>query len=388
MNRTRIAHIFIDEYGTPSLEIEKDGVSPFFIYAAVIIPESELLNARELLARITKEYFPQQGYIKSSNIHNNTAGYSKYINILTEINSLRHFVHVLVVDKENVKRDSGLSIKQSFIKYFQRLLSRSFFEQYEEFHIVADETGYPEFIQSLETYMRDKAGIEPTLFTTNTFSMENDTTGEPLIQLADLYAGIIGRYYCGKFDENRATVIHNIIRSRISIEWFPEESVSIIAANDSLSQTFDIELFRLSIDTAVAYIDRNPGDRIGCELLSYLIQETKRNPWRHISSKEIKSRLTSIGLEIGDPINKVSDLRDNGVIIISPIGKKGYKFPTSEKEIAEFLNRLSGNVIPQIRRGYIINRMLAEKSFGKYNVLNSPDFSVLNMLSNIVNKQQ
>ena len=65
---------------------------------------------------------------------------------------------------------------------------------------------------------------------------------------------------------------------------------------------------------------------------------------RHISSKELKERLLNRKIEIGDPIVKVSELRDHGVLLVSPIGKKGYKFPTSEKELAEFYNRLSANV--------------------------------------------
>ena len=96
--------------------------------------------------------------------------------------------------------------------------------------------------------------------------------------------------------------------------------------------------------------------------------------------------MTAKRIDIGDPINKVSELRDAGVIVISPIGKKGYKFPTNEKEIAEFLNRLSSNVIPQIRRAAIINDALARLSYGSYNVLKSSEFEILNKMSEILNK--
>ena len=117
-----------------------------------------------------------------------------------------------------------------------------------------------------------------------------------------------------------------------------------------------------------------------------MLQEARYNPLRHMSSKELKERLKIKNIEIGDPIVKVSELRSNGVILISPIGKKGYKFPTSEKEIADFYNRLSSNIIPQLKRGYILNEVLAQRSIGKYNILKDARFDTLNTLSEIVNK--
>ena len=385
MDDSKVAYVFVDEYGTPDLEVGKEGNTPFFVYAAVVIPASEIIKARSIHGEMIASDF-KAGFIKSSKISNDKNGFAQYLTGLTKLKSLQHYVTALIVDKSKIKTPSGLSYKPIFIKYFQRLLSKSFFETYSEFHIVADKTGSKEFISSLENYMRETAGIEPTLFSNNTFEMKDDRTEEVLIQFADLYAGVIGRYFCGKFDENHAQAIHDVIKTRLSIEWFPEESIPMIAATNGFDSTFDSKLFELSVNTAVQYLNSGKDDKVGCELLNYLIQESRRNPKRHISSKEIKEYLTAKRIEIGDPINKVSELRDAGVIVISPIGKKGYKFPTTEKEIAEFLNRLSSNVVPQLKRGYIINDTLSRLSFGAYNVLKSSEFELLNKLSEIVNK--
>lgn len=380
------ACIYIDEFGTPELDTSKPGVSRYFIYAAVIIPKSSLAEAKELHSKILKNDF-QNKYIKSAHIGNDKSGFAKYVNSFTALKSLKHNVVALVVDKEGINGVKGLSFKQVFIKYFQRLLSESFFDSYEEFHICADKTGYPEFSKSLEQYMRDTGGVEPTLFSNNTFRTAEDLTEEPLLQLADLYAGALGRYYCNPTEENRAKVIHDIIKSRISIEWYPKDSISLFAATNGFDSSFDYKLFEISIHTAQKYIDENPDDKTGIELLLYLIQESHLNPRRHISSKELKEYLCAHGIEIGDPIIKISSLRDKGVVIISPIGKKGYKFPTSQKELAEFYNRLSCNVLPQLKRGFILNDVLLRRSFGDYNVLADPEFNVLKSLCDIVNKQ-
>ena len=371
-----IAYIYIDEYSTPDLEVNKEGNEPFFVYAAVIIQESEISVARAMLASIISKYYGR-GYIKSSRITKDERGYALTLNTLTDLRDLPHSVCALVIDKSKIASNSGLWFKRSFIKFFNKLLAHHFTDQFEEFHIIADKTGNQEFQASLKEFLEDNAYLGATLFSNNSFDVSDDVTGETLIQLADFYAGTIGRYYCGKYDKNRAEVINTFLRSRLSVLWFPEDYVSLIASYAQFDSNFDHDLMAAAIETAEKYLSMRPDDAIGCELINYLLQESIKNPRRPISSKEIKANLATRGIEIGDPITKVSDLRGKGVIIISPIGKKGYKFPTSEEELAEFYNRLSSNVIPQLIRGNKLNDVLNEKSFGKYNILGHDGFRLL-----------
>ena len=208
------------------------------------------------------------------------------------------------------------------------------------------------------------------------------------MQYADIYAGTICKYYCHQYNKEQAQDIHNIINSNVTIEWFPWESISLFAAENLFSEHFDKELYYLSLDTAKRYVESHEnGDIEGAELIKYLLQESTRNPFRVISSKEIKLNLQKRGIEIGDPISKISYLRSCRVVIISPQGKKGYKFPTSEKELADFYDRLRDNVIPQLKRCRILNNVLQEKSIGKYGVLKHEEYRILNQLCEIVNKE-
>lgn len=377
MNASSIVHIYIDEFSTPDLEINKTGNEQFFVYAAVIIRQTDLVAARGVLSTVISKYYSARGYIKSSKIPKDEKGYVLTLNTLTELRTLPHSVCALVVDKSEISRDSGLSYKRSFVKYFNKLLTRHFVGQYEEFHIVADKTGSQEFQRSLQSYLEQNANLGRTLFSNNTFDISDDVTGEQLIQLADFYAGTLGRYYCGKYDSKRAEVINNILRSKLSILWYPDDYVSLMASSSQFDSNFDQELIQSAIETAEYYLESYPEDTIGREIIQYILQESVRNPKRAISSKEIKANLGCRGIEIGDPITKISDLRGKGVLIISPIGKKGYKLPTCEEELADFFNRLSSNVIPQLIRGNTINRVLNEKTVGKYNVLGRSDFHLL-----------
>ena len=267
-----IAHIYIDENGNADLDVSKSGVPPYFIYAAVIISDTEIEKARTIHQSILKANF-QNSFIKSAHIGNDKSGFAKYVDSFSRLNELKHHVVALVVDKAKISKTSGLSFKPVFIKYFQRLLSKTFLNNFQEFHIIADSTGSQEFKESLERYLAEKGGIEPTLFSNNTFELAEDTKDEVLIQFADLYAGALGRYYCNCTEENRAKTIHDIIKSRITIEWYPDNCVSAIVATDSFSSSFDVNLLSLSRKTAEEYIDSHPDDLCNNEMLRYLLQE-------------------------------------------------------------------------------------------------------------------
>lgn len=377
-------YVFIDESGTPDLSIEKDGVLPYFIYAAVVIEADEIEIAYKVLNTIYDKYYNQNRYLKSNHIPNNDAGYVRTINILTELRSLRHYVYAIVVDKSKITESAGLSYKKVFVKYFNRLIADHINSAESDIHIVFDKTGHLDFQQELKNYMEHR-GWGPTLFSNNTYALSDDKTEEPLLQLADFYAGTIGKYYCGKYDEKKSNVIHDgFIKKIVSIDWFPRYIVPMFAITTEIDNNYNDTITQIAIKSAEDYLNTYSSDTIGCELVLYILQETRRNPLRYISSKEIKTNLRARNVEIGDPIVKISELRDKGVLIISPIGKKGYKIPNNEREIAEFYNRLNGNVQPQLRRCLILNNVLFEQSGGRYNLLSYSEFEVLSKLCNVV----
>lgn len=375
--------VYIDEFGTPDIDTGKEGVIPFLVYAAVVIEENCLPLAREVLDKIYQKYFSQDKYLKSSKITKNR--YEKTIGILTELKELKHFVYAIVVDKKKIDNDSGLSYKTVFIKYFNNIIAQHLKSPEKDIHIVFDKTGDKAFGDSLEKYM-EKHGVNATLFSNNTFSLLDDRTEEPLLQLADFYAGVLGKYYCGDFEEKQSNVIHEtFIRKIASIEWFPWNCKPLFVLDSKFDSTFNYEITKIATNSAIRYIEENMSDRIGCAILQYILQETKHNPLRYISSKELKSNLLAQNIDIGDPIIRISELRNKGVLIVSPIGKKGYKFPNNEQEIADFYQRLLSNVVPQLRRCLTLNGLLLEQSNGQYNVLSKQEFGLLSELCKVVN---
>ncbi len=227
------AFIYIDESGTPSLEIEKSGVLPYMVYSAFILEEDMIEKAKEKLRQIISQNNIQQGYIKSVNIPNDAKGYNLRLKILTELKDIEHYVIALIIDKSKINDTSGLHYKKSYIKYFQRLLSKQFLQRYSEFHIVFDKLGRVDFQNSLNEYMLDSGIVGRTLFSNNTFRLADDITEEPLLQLADFYAGTINKYFCQKYEPNQAKYIHdNFLKGKVTYEWFPSESITLVAAEN------------------------------------------------------------------------------------------------------------------------------------------------------------
>lgn len=379
------AYVFIDEFGTPSLDTAKEGVTPYFIYAGVVIEESELPHAREVLKRINQTYFGGTP-MKSNNIGNDSKGHAKRMKILSELADIKHYVVALLVDKSQID-STGLTFKKSFIKFFNNLLSQQFVDKYEEYHIRLDKLGRKEFQEELKDYMRRK-GHDRTLFSNNTFELKDDITEEPLIQISDFYCGCIGKNYCGNVNKNQAEALNNIIKSYVFIEWYPHEFVNYLGAATYKENEFNKVIADISMKSATNYL-QTCNDDVGGEIVKLILQETVINPLRYISSQEIKRKISAKGIKIGDPITEIAKLRDKGVFIVSPIGKKGYKLPCSEKEVAEFFDRLISNVVPQLKRGYILHKLLVEQSFSAYNILAKREYSLLNdLMDTVINPEK
>lgn len=68
--RQNKAFIFIDEFGTPALNVDSSGVEPYFIYVAVLIESENLEKARATLQSVRDKY-NQGSPLKANKIPNN-----------------------------------------------------------------------------------------------------------------------------------------------------------------------------------------------------------------------------------------------------------------------------------------------------------------------------
>lgn len=381
----RNIYVFIDEYGTPELDYTKVGVTEFFVYAAIIIAEPFLQSARDIYHEIIDSDFHGK-YIKSKRIRNDERGFAKRANVLSKLRSLDFYVETLVVDKKHIRQDGGLGYKQIFEKYFQKILLTPIKNAFDEVYVVFDKTGYPDFQRSLKSYMEQNVGLEPTLFSRNSYELKDDKTEEPLLQFADFYAGTIGRCLCSK--EKMLEHIVEILREHVFLNWFPIEYMPITVVLQNGTENFDINILKIAQSSIVDYLNKKPTDEAETAVAKLLLDDSITTPLRYISSGEIRRRLLYKGVQIGDPIRTISKLRDNGLLIVSPLSKRGYKLPTSIEQVKDFFNRMSNNVVPQLKRGFKFHQKLTEKSVGKYNLWSdAEELNLLHKLIDLANNQ-
>jgi len=381
-------HIFIDESGNSSLNLDKKGTPSHFIYTAVVISDNNLEEARKLQEKISKLYF-QGTHIKGSNIGNDEKGLEKRIKIAHELSTFTHFVKIMVVDKEQLD-GKGFTYRKSFYKFFQRIFTNSIINNFDSYEICIDKFGHPEFQAELINYM-DKNGIASDLFNDNrNFRILDDKIEEPLIQFADFYSNSIFSYYCDSHYNPNSEKIHEILASRLQVDFFPFPHISYMGSKYFPDSNFNKEIYDIAIKSAEQYIDNNPKEELKCEILKYLLKIANINPNKLSSTKDLLQLSRNYNQELSQwgLRKEIGELRDNGVLIISPQGKYGYKLPCNEKEIREFFDRLSSSIIPMIQRLSFFNDKLTTLSTGNYNILSNVEYSTLLSLVNTLNKSR
>lgn len=373
----QIGHIFIDEMKNGSLPNENLCNNNYYVFSAVVISDKNLLPMRDVLTKIIHTHFRGAGVLKSTSISRKNI----WIDIANRLKTIPHYCCYLVIDMERIDGDGLRNSKWSFEKYFQNLINKRFLYEFCEVHVTFDRTGNLPFQQSLKAYMARK-GFETNLFDGNTFSIKDDKTEEPLLQIADFYAGIVGRFYRNSERDKLIGIedVYDSIRDRIIPLHFPDNEISISIAHGLSKDEFNEEIFNISIDSAREFLKHNSDKETECEIVSYIFDEALKKPFRFVSSKEI-SRILRLKYNKAkvNPIITIGSIRDKGTLIVSQKNSNsgGYKLPCNETEIHGFYNSFTLNIIPQLKRIGLMNNTLIRKSEGVTNILKHHEHETL-----------
>lgn len=384
-------HVFLDEFGNSNFDFSKSGVSSHFIIAAILVPESQVNDLSSELEKIRKKEF-QTGEMKSKTIGNN---HSRRVRILQQIVKLKFNVLLLVVDKKQIKENSGLSYKRSFYKFLYEIVYSHLHSNIAMLKLHNDGMGTNEFIKGFVEYANRK-NQTPSLF--EEFNIEfEDSKSNVIIQLADFIAGSVARNIDSTTDKDKCDIQYlEILSSHLfPILYFPRTLEDFIS-NTNFAADEDKDIAELCCRKARNYIalNRNSSDEIICQrksILMYLLFRVFNNPYRdYICTKELISYLTRLGY---NEYNKTSfrnkiiaGLRDEGVIIAS--SKTGYKIPTKLSEINDFLNHGKTIVIPMLRRLNTCAQTLTVGTNGSVDILQGDENRILRNVLVALNSQK
>ncbi|WP_026461211.1 DUF3800 domain-containing protein [Adhaeribacter aquaticus] len=337
-------HIYLDEFGNTSLNLEKAGTFSHFVLTALLIDESKLEQVRDLPKEISRRYFKRHP-IRSSRITNDESGFQKRLDILQELRRLDFLILSLVINKSKVTGE-GLNQSDVFYKYFNRIFLKQFPKNFASFSIHADELGWPEFRRSLQHYINTKV-IQRDLFTPDrTYRLVEDCLEELLVQLADFISGCLGKIYCTSHSHEKAAYLFDLLHDRTFVDFYPFEESDFSLAIPVQDQ----EKNDLIAKIAAALAEQHRLSNEAQAVLQYLYLMFRTAPDRLIEKYEIIEKVKKSFPNFTEHHLRlcIQQLRDYGVLISSIQGKSGYKLPDRVEDIAGFYNRYLNSIVPMI----------------------------------------
>ncbi len=342
---------YIDEYGNNGLDFENQGVSNTFIVTAIIVSEEKLKTLEESVEIIRKKHF-QTGEIKSSKVGSNDV---RRLKIIADLNELDYHIFSVVIDKTKLKGE-GFQYKGSFYKFLHSLVDRELFRIFPNLLIVSDEHGGKEFKESLIKYMR-KRHI-PDLFHQSEFKLSNSKSNL-MVQLADFMTGTISRCYEPKKLSKKRNDILTALRGKIiEIRLWPSNYKPMAYDPGKDFDNYDPTISDLGLNLASQFLNKFEGSKIPyvidqCTCLRYLLFHFRNiNPETYVTTFELKNQIEQLRSgEISMHYFRskiIAKLRDNGVILAS--SNKGYKLPSSSKDLYDFVNHSNSYIHPMIER--------------------------------------
>ncbi len=123
------------------------------------------------------------------------------------------------------------------------------------------------------------------------------------------------------------------------------------------------------------------------EILKYLLIMFQSFPKKLIETYDLIKKIKVINPNYSESLLRqdIQSLRDKGILIVSIIGKSGYKLPSSEEDIIGFYNRYMNHIVPMLKRVSISHEIIQKQTVNEVNLLSSEyNLKILRELINIV----
>lgn len=377
-------YVYVDEFGTHSLNESDPQHITHFIYCSVVIKESNLNKAYEVRQFIS-DNFLNGHVIKSGSKALRDKNIERRISILKHlVSELDFVVYCLVVDKKELEGE-GFKYKEVFYKFFQKTFFGQLKNNFEEFVIHADNIISPAYASEMKAYLKNKLGN--SLF--DNYSMSDDKD-EPLIQLADFVAGTLGRIFSNSNRHEKWNILFDIIKEKLSTPLFYPYNNREYVVYDVTKVDFELdnEILNIVNKDAQNYID-NSEDPVKVVIIEYLLYIQKVSPAKLVQTYELINLLKNeLGIEISVEQLRlhIRDVRYRGVMIVSALGKSGYKLACNKADILQYFSHYMKYVLPMLQKVGIANDIFKGKTTGEFIPLNDSELDVLKKLVESLSK--
>lgn len=214
------------------------------------------------------------------------------------------------------------------------------------------------------------------------------------MQLADFLAGTIRKVYEGPCSAQLKDAFLLLARhAKLGIEEWPPALMPQGAAIDPLSE-HDSIVRRVALNGAALFIiesGNSPDTDVALQLLTvkYLLFKAKFEHGDYISTGELLQHLAAQGYpdtsEHQFKSMVISRLRDKNVLISS--SNRGYKIPLTYQDFLDFVELVSGQVVPLIERLNIAQCTLFQASMGQIRALDQPHLDKLRRIASALESE-
>lgn len=344
---------FTDEYGSFGWKLDSPDVSTHFIITSIIIEESKIDEVRKKAEEIRKHFF-QSGEIKSRNVGKN---HRRRKIILAKLLELDFAIFPVVIDKRKVSTYKGLRYKESFYKFMNNIVHKELKKAFCKLTVVADEIGSNDYMQSFKKYFEKNS--EPLNLFEESNLMFEDSKSDPLVQIADFISGTLSYVYDDHKKDPTAPNYLKMLEPKLTyVRLYPKEYHTFQLNGSVVASDYDEEIAELCFKQAATFLEKNkdsddPDIKSQCIVLDYLMFRIMNNSTRkYIPTKELINQLIYTNNEKISTstfrLKVICKLRDAGVIIAS--SQKGYKIPTKEAELYDFIDHGVQVVLPMLER--------------------------------------
>lgn len=376
-------YAFTDEYGAFGWDLNNPTVSTHFIITAIIVKESDLASFTEKAEALRKKHF-QTGEIKSSKIGKD---HKRRLRVLRDLEDIPFSVFSVCIDKQKCLDNmsmKGLQYKKTFYKFMNNIVHRELRRAFEKIVVVADEIGTNEYMQSFCQYVRNHQDL-PNLFGDAQFGFESSKS-DVRIQIADLISGTLAYAYdTHKRSDDAPNYVQVLKNKIIRIELYPKTYENYVLENSAIAEDYDEDIAKLCFAQAVKFVEHNANDadpeiKAQVIVLQYLLFRFMNNDTRgYIYTQELKGQLANTELRsISDSafrMRVIGKLRDKGVILAS--SQKGYKIPSKQAELYDFINHDAKIVIPMLARLKKCRDLVKLGTVNELDLLDHPEYEQL-----------
>ena len=370
---------FVDESGDPNLDVAA-GATTHFAICAVCVPNEELASFRAEAEAIRTRYF-QTGEIKSKLIGKN---HKRRLEILRAMAAVGYHGYALVIDKERLRRDTGLEFRASFMKYFSRFVYDPLLRTHPHARVVADRHGTESFMASFGEYHRKK-GAQLRLDLHETPISFEESGREIGIQWADFIAGSLRIAYSEAKDDRFREIYEWIAPKLVTLrQWPPGPRLEQSVSKPSTESSGTMPIGPFVVKGTLQWLREHDGEGLDDDkrrivLLALLDAAEEKSPY--LTLKALHARVCALGHDVTDDFVRrdlISSLRDQGVVIAS--SNQGYCLPRDVGQVDAYFDRMRDEVTPILRRVRLLDEALKRATLNDLRVLDSPRYDDLRRL--------